>query len=360
MDKSNRIIFISLVLLILIASSCSIQKRRYRPGYHISFNKNYSYSKSSRTVKESVDVRDSIPSKEEDTKTEQLTQVPEIDSVNTNFETEVVHYEENIEAPRKKDQNKTVLIDQNIPITSVIEHPVNLKPKRMKMKQNEKKQFQLSKRQIAIMIGISLLLMAVLAGLSVPPINNILVPGNTMQTGLNFAAQSNQFLGSIFGWIAITILDLLVSWGIYKYYKKDKPKLAATTGILRLIYSVFLGVAVVQLIQAYTTSSPIQIHHFLTSFNSIWGWGLIVFGLHLIALGLLYKNENGKKWLNILIKSFLIIAGIGYMTQYIGILLVANPVAFAAAVESIFIVFMILGEIGFAIWMLARGGKETN
>ena len=40
-----------------------------------------------------------------------------------------------------------------------------------------------------------------------------------------------------------------------------------------------------------------------TSYHSpVWSWGLIAFGLHLIALGISFKNEGGKKWLNKTIK----------------------------------------------------------
>jgi hypothetical protein len=88
--------------------------------------------------------------------------------------------------------------------------------------------------------------------------------------------------------------------------------------------------------------------------------GLIAFGFHLITLGLLYHNEGGKEWVNIAIKSLLILAGAGYLIQYIGILLVPNPAGFTAIMETIFILPMILGEISFAIWMLVKGGKVAK
>jgi hypothetical protein len=129
-------------------------------------------------------------------------------------------------------------------------------------------------------------------------------------------------------------------------HKKEKPKLAKVSSILRFIYTAVLGVGI-----GYHITGNVPM------FNSIWGIGLIVFGIHLITLGILFNNEDGKKWVNILVRSLLIIAGIGYVIQYIGILIVPNPIGFAALIESFFIIPMILGEVFYALWMLIKGGK---
>lgn len=182
-----------------------------------------------------------------------------------------------------------------------------------------------TERKTAKVIGGALLLMAVLAGIAIPALGSL-----TASLGL----------------VGIFILDILVSFGIYKYHKKEKPKLAKVSSILRFLYTAILGVAI-----GYHIMGNVPI------FNSIWGIGLIAFGIHLITLGILFNNEGGKKWVNIFIKSLLIIAGIGYVIQYIGILIVPNPIGFAALIESLFIIPMILGEVFFALWMLIKGGK---
>lgn len=187
---------------------------------------------------------------------------------------------------------------------------------------------QKSERKTARIIGGSLLLMAVLAGISIPALGTL-----TASIGL----------------VGVFLLDIMVSFGILKYHKKQKPKLAKTSSLLRLLYTAILGVGVGYL---FAGSVPM--------FNKIWGVGLITFGLHLITLGVLFNNEGGKKWVNIMIKSLLIIAGIGYVLWYVGILVVPNPIGFAALMESIFILPMILGEVFYALWMLLKGGKLKN
>lgn len=215
-----------------------------------------------------------------------------------------------------------------------------------------------SKRKLAVIIGISLLLMAVIAGLTVPALNGLFVAGNATLTGLNVASNFGRFRGAVAGWIGIGLLDVTASWGIYRYYKKDKPKMAKITGALRLLYTGILGAGIAQLLKISVSSPASSIYNSIHTFNKFWEVGLIAFGFHLITLGIMHKkNEGRKKWINVVIKSLLITAGIGYVIQYAGMLLVANPVKFAAVVEPVFIVPMLLSEIAFAAWKLIKGGK---
>lgn len=69
---------------------------------------------------------------------------------------------------------------------------------------------QSSRRKSAISIGISLLLMVVLAGVSIPILGTL-----TASIGL----------------IGIFILDLIISRSIFKYHKDENHKLSKTTGI---------------------------------------------------------------------------------------------------------------------------------
>jgi hypothetical protein len=181
-------------------------------------------------------------------------------------------------------------------------------------------------RKAAIIKGGSLILMAILAIFSIPVLGTL-----TASIGL----------------VGILLLDILVSFGINRYYKERNPKLAKVTSLLRLLYSAIFSIGI-----GYHIAGN------LLMFNTFWQIGLIGFGLHLIALGILFNNEGGKKWVNIAIKSLLIVAGVGYIIQNIGLLLFPNAIAFAALIKSIFILPMILGEISFAIWMIFKGGKK--
>ncbi|MBX2945776.1 MAG: DUF4386 domain-containing protein [Cyclobacteriaceae bacterium] len=182
-----------------------------------------------------------------------------------------------------------------------------------------------SRRKGAILKGGAIILMALLAGISIPVLGT-----STASIGL----------------VAILFLDVLISIGIIRYYRNEKPKLAKATGYLRLIYSAIFGVGI-----GYHMLGNVAM------FNKFWSLGLIAFGIHLVALGILFNNEGGKKWVNYTIKSLLIIAGIGYMLLNVGLLFTANPVAFTALIQPVFIVPQILGEILFALWMILKGGR---
>jgi len=211
---------------------------------------------------------------------------------------------------------------------------------------------------MAIIIGISLLLMATLAIFVIPAATGGFVLGDAILTALNVTGNFGKFIWGIVGWIGILLLDISISLGTYNYYKKKDKKKAALTGGLRLAYSGVLAVAIANLLKVRISTPSINIYNSINMFNSLWSWGLIVFGLQLISLGILYNNEGGKKWVNILIKSLLIIEGLGYMIINIGMLLVPNPIAFAALLQPFFLIPRIFGETFYAIWMLLKGGRK--
>lgn len=215
----------------------------------------------------------------------------------------------------------------------------------------------LTQRQVAVIIGISLLLMAITAAIAVPPLAAMFVSGNQALTAANVVAGFGKFVVARLGWLLILALDVVSAWGIRKYYRGKKSKMATLTGALRAAYSVILSVGIVQLFTVSKTASVAAVYNGLLAFNTIWGIGLIVFGIHLILLGIMYNNEGGKKWVNVLIKSLLILAGIGYVVMYAGALFAASPVAFIAMLQPVFIVPMLCGEVFYALWKLIKGGK---
>lgn len=215
-----------------------------------------------------------------------------------------------------------------------------------------------SKRKMALIMGISLLIMAAIAAFAVPAVTGGFVLGDASLTALQVTRNFGKYLWGVVGWIGILLLDVVVSIGVYKYYEKEKNKEAALTGGLRLAYAGFLSLAIAQLLKVTTSTPAISVYNSLNMFNNLWSWGLLVFGLHLVTLGVLYNNEGGKKWVNFTIKSLLTLAGLGYMIINIGMLLVANPVGFAATLQPFFLIPMILGEVLFALWMIFKGGKR--
>lgn len=216
-----------------------------------------------------------------------------------------------------------------------------------------------NKRSTALVIGISLLVMAVAAGIAFGAIHSTLIDiSQAEQTMDNLQANLSQWYMEILFWVVIIITDLLVSWGIFHYFKKESMKLSAMTAGFRVIYTVILAAAVSQLV---AVSSSVQggntqrVMLLLTRFDRIWSFGLIVFGIHLILLSVAsFRYEN--KVLGIL----LLAAGISYFLIHTMEGFLPRFSDFTGRLESILTIPMTLGEMVFALWMIIWGGKTKR
>lgn len=346
-------------LIFILGSSCSVQKKRYSRGYYVDFGSSRSHGSSEKGKNRHSQTKDS-------SKKRAINEIPVTESV-----PDVLASAEN---KTLTDLKVGISTRRKTKITFIKKEGVSGLNQSQASRIIEKKNKTLKernffaqlqnnpdyRRKVAVITGLSLLMMAVFSGFAVPLLSGLFVSGDVALTGFNVLSNFGKYIGSVIAWIGILLMDILVSLGVYQYYKKEKPKKAKLTSALRMAYSAVLGVGVMQLLSVTRASSATAIYNHIQLFNKFWGLGLIVFGFHLISLGILYTNEGGKKWVNVLIKSLLIVAGVGYIIQYVGILLVPNPITFAAFVEPIFIVPMILGEPLYAIWKMAKGGKETK
>lgn len=333
----------TLFLVLIFLSACTIQKRRYYSGYHVEFLKKNHWGEWEK--KKHQEPERAVDTEKKDTLMPATTPVHQL------------------KKERCKIETKDTLITRSnlLPVDTVRfqKHSGDSirkteKTKELTAKQTENK---FSNRKWAIILGLSILLMALTAGFAVPALGGLFVLGNTALTGALVTANFGRFVAAIAGWGTILLLDVLIGCGVIKYYKKEKPTMSVVAGGLRILYSLVLAVGIANLIKAALASSAASIYSGIAAFNLFWGLGLIVFGFHLIALGITYQNEGGKKWVTIAIKSLLILAGVGYIIQYVGVLIVANPLVFSAAVEAIFIVPMIIGELSYGLWKLFKGGK---
>ncbi len=228
-----------------------------------------------------------------------------------------------------------------------------------------------SLRQVAIVTGVALIIMAIAAGFAVGFVNeSLIVPEDTVATANNIKASEMLFRTGIFSWLLIFVLDILIAWGLYIFLKPVNKSLSLLSAWLRLMYTAILGIALANLVivllllsgdDYLTVFETEQIYAlgllFINGFHSIWSVGLIVFGLHLFALGyLVFKSGYVPKILGIL----LIIAAFGYLIIDGGKLLVPNFEDYRATFELIFMIPMIIGEVGLALWLLIKGTKISN
>lgn len=211
----------------------------------------------------------------------------------------------------------------------------------------------------AIMTGYILILMAVVAGFSIgyafPKFFDVNQPENTHS---NLSGNVQLYLSMLIGIVLIIILDILVSWTIYQFFKPDNKKIAVISFILRIIYTAIFGVATYFLIANLGQESNNELlNSNFNSFETVWAFGLIVFGLHLLAVGILMKvHRNIPKVLWILT----LVAGISYVVVHILKSMLPQLSEFTATLNNVLALPMALGELGLAIWLIIKGGKTKS
>tara|TARA_B100000408_G_C10224721_1_gene192579 strand:+ start:40 stop:708 length:669 start_codon:yes stop_codon:yes gene_type:complete len=204
-----------------------------------------------------------------------------------------------------------------------------------------------------LLTGYSIILMALVAGFVYGHVHaSIYIVDNSDLTARLLQENIDLYKWGIVSWILIFLLDLIVSIGIYIIYKDDLKLLALLSSTLRVIYTIILGIAVAQLIIPLINYSEVSksILYF-ESFEQIWSLGLIIFGIHLLSLGVMcFKSDLTPKFFGI----FLGFGGLCYI-------LVHNLKSFfpylgeaTLTIESILVAPMALSELSFALWLIVK------
>ena len=218
-----------------------------------------------------------------------------------------------------------------------------------------------SRRACAILGGLSLLLMAILAPLIEFGIfQRLIVADNSATTAANLVRDAGVFRLGIAGFLFIAILDIVIAWALYVVFKPAGESLALLAGWLRVAYSAVLAMAVAALpVALWVLTNPeysgafetAQIHTqastWLRAFRLGWDLGLAIFGVHLAVLGwLITRSGYAPRWLGVL----LIVAGLSYFIDSMGKAAIPNYTLTLAT-------YTFIGEVILIFWLLWRGIK---
>jgi hypothetical protein len=212
-------------------------------------------------------------------------------------------------------------------------------------------------RFFAKITGFSLLLMAIIAGFAF----GFVLPKVFNSSQLDFVQSNLAGNLQLYNWMLIAILlvlmlDILVSWTLYMYFKNDNRKIALLSGILRIVYTVIFGTAAFFLtknLNPTETSNDILINNFQL-FQSIWSAGLIIFGIHLLLVGILMKLHPP---IPKILWYLALIAGISYVIVHF-LKLTLSQSDIVINLEMILALPMAIGELGLAVWLIIKGGKN--
>jgi hypothetical protein len=191
----------------------------------------------------------------------------------------------------------------------------------------------MSKRKFAYAAAFGLLAMAVLAPIAQFGIlATLIVPADPAATATKIAGSLGLFGGAILAFFAVAVLDVVVALALYVLLRPVNRSLALAATALRVVYAVVFAVAlaslwnVIQVLSPSGTAAPsaaviAQVSSSIESFNTVWDIGLAIFGIHLLGLGaLLVRAPSFGR----VIGALVVIAGVGYIVDSLGRLLVAD------------------------------------
>ncbi|MFJ6267122.1 DUF4386 domain-containing protein [Lysinibacillus xylanilyticus] len=227
-----------------------------------------------------------------------------------------------------------------------------------------------NRRKSALIGGMALIIMALAAFFSYGFVHeNLVLQGDATATFNNLKSSNTLFKSEIFGWVTILITDIIVTWAFYSFLEPINRSLALLAAWLRLTYTTILGIAILNLVFVLLLSNgtdnfsfsidqpQAHVMLFLKAFETIWAIDLIIFGGHLMVIGYIaFKSSEIPNVISIL----LLLAALGYIIINVFISLFSQYDEVISILKLIFNVPMIIGELGFGIWLIIRGGKISK
>lgn len=213
-------------------------------------------------------------------------------------------------------------------------------------------------RQAAKTSGYSLIFMAVLAGFAFAYALPLFIQSTVEELSTSFIGDNlTMYLWMLISIYAILILDLIVSWSLYCFFKQEDKKLALLGLLSRVSYTIVLGYASLFLSDNLYEINPVNALFNFKEFQHTWSIGLLLFGFHLIVLALLMKKHPIIPQLLWYITG---IAGLAYL--FINGLKIEGSIfeRNIRIIEYILGLPLVLGELGIAFWMVFQGGKGSK
>jgi hypothetical protein len=223
---------------------------------------------------------------------------------------------------------------------------------------------EVSQRKAAVVAGLGLLLMTVLAIFAnFVVVEGLVVPEDATATASNIADNELLFRAGICCFMVVAALDVVVAWALYAFVKQVNKGLSLLMAWFRLVYAALLGVAVANLLGALlllggasylAAFEPGQLHAqvalSVNAFSHTWDIGYVFFGLHLFLLGYLVFRLDYPGYIPKILGVLIVIASLGYLVDSFGKFLLPNYDANIG-------MFTFFGELLLMLWLLWGGAK---
>ena len=210
-------------------------------------------------------------------------------------------------------------------------------------------------RTIAKITGYSLVAMVLIAGFSFGFALPKIFGSNQLEFAQKHLTENLElYKFMLFGILLVILLDVLVSWTLYLFFKDENKKLAIYSFVFRIIYTLIFCVATYFLaINIGQNDNGIVIENYKL-FEYIWSIGLIIFGIHLLIVGQLMRLH---KLIPGILCYLTIIAGASYVLIHTLKITLPQLTNLTNTLNSILALPMVLGEVGLSVWLIIKGGK---
>ena len=216
----------------------------------------------------------------------------------------------------------------------------------------------LTLRQAALIAGLAYLLNPAPWAEAVFP--RLLVHGNLEQTAVSTAAHPGLLNAILLAYLVMAIGDIVIAWSLFYLVARVSRPLAALMSLFQFIYAAVILAAMSDLITvARLIATPaylaalgpaplhVEVDLLLHSFRYDFGFSLILFGIHLVLLGVLIIRST---YIPTLVGVALLIAGAGYVAD--GTLTYILPNANFPWLQITFVF-----ELVFVLWLWIRGWR---
>ena len=132
-------------------------------------------------------------------------------------------------------------------------------------------------RRSALVAGLALLLMSVLAAVAILGVIDPIVASDDIAGEIRDAGA--RFDLAVAGLVVIALLDLVIAWALWRLFTPVDRRLAGLAGAARAAYALVYLVAIGFL----ATAEPANVERY----QELWDLGLLVFGVHLVLVGVL-------------------------------------------------------------------------
>lgn len=209
---------------------------------------------------------------------------------------------------------------------------------------------------------VALFVLAIFANFSV--IVRYVDPGDPSATFANLAAHDGQVRLAIVAFLVIFLIDVVVAWALHQLLRPTGEALSLLAAWFRIVYTVFLGVALVSLflvlqlvggrehLAAFDQSQlESQAALALEAFDATWLVGLAAFGVHLVLVGAIILRSGIA---SPLLGALLVAAGAAYVFDTTAYTLLPSYADHEVIFTSIVAVPSIVAEFSFLVWLLRR------